>query len=171
MKHLLISIIFLLLSTLTFGSDNNSDNLTVSHTFNSGETISSSKMNENFQSIVEGLNQRILSLENKLNNLVNEDSFSQKENIIEVGNTRIISGFVDNYDKNTYSPDNPLRINFEEPFQNTPLIYLTGRGDSHNYVGGSDQDLWKGFCGLEYCSVSRAGGNGEELNYLIIGEK
>ena len=52
MKHLLSSITLLLLSTLAFGSDNNSENLTVPHTFNSGETISSSKMNENFQALI-----------------------------------------------------------------------------------------------------------------------
>lgn len=56
MKHLFIFITPLLLSTLALGSDNNSDNLTVPHTFNSGETISSSKMNENFEAVENHIN-------------------------------------------------------------------------------------------------------------------
>ena len=56
MKYIFLIIKILLLSNLAFGSDNNSDNLTVPHTFNSGETISSSKMNENFSNIYSILN-------------------------------------------------------------------------------------------------------------------
>ena len=63
-----------LLALHSHASDNISDNLSLPHTFNTGETISSNKMNENFQSIVEGLNQRILSIETKLNNLVIEEN-------------------------------------------------------------------------------------------------
>ena len=44
MKHLIISITLLLLSTLVFGSDNRS----APNVFSSGTTISSSQMNENF---------------------------------------------------------------------------------------------------------------------------
>ena len=45
-----------LLSMQAFATGNFSDNLTVPHTFASGETISSNKMNENFNKIFEELN-------------------------------------------------------------------------------------------------------------------
>ena len=73
MKHLLSSITLLLLSTLAFGSDNNSENLTVPHTFNSGETISSSKMNENFELIKNKLNQLLQTLKLVQNGKMNID--------------------------------------------------------------------------------------------------
>ena len=99
-----------------------------------------------------------------------EENNSQQENVIEIGKVRLIYGYIENYNNN-YSPDNPMKIYFEKSFTKTPLVYLTGRGDSHNYVGGSELDEWKGFCGLEYCSIARASGNGSKFNYLIIGEK
>ena len=40
----------------TYGTGSLSDNLTVLHTFSSGETISSVEMNENFDSIFDELN-------------------------------------------------------------------------------------------------------------------
>ena len=40
-------------------TDNLSDNLTIPHTFNSGETISSSKVNENFQALSGRINDLI----------------------------------------------------------------------------------------------------------------
>ena len=72
MKHLLSSITLLLLSTLAFGSDNNSDNLTLPHTFNSGETISSSKMNNNFNHLIrfiDNLTATIQNLEGRIKSL------------------------------------------------------------------------------------------------------
>ena len=52
MKHILSSITLLLLRTIAFGSDN----ITIPNTFNSGSTISSSQMNENFNELVNEIN-------------------------------------------------------------------------------------------------------------------
>ena len=48
--------VFSTLVMTAYGTGSLSDNLTVPHTFSSGETISSNKMNENFISIFEELN-------------------------------------------------------------------------------------------------------------------
>jgi len=68
MKHVL-AISLILLSTLSFATDNASDNLTLPHSFSSGETISSSKMNENFNQLINKIRQfedQISNLESKL---------------------------------------------------------------------------------------------------------
>ena len=53
MKKLVLTLIAgtVLSSTVLASTDNASDNFTIPHSFNSGETISSSKMNENFQAV------------------------------------------------------------------------------------------------------------------------
>ena len=56
MKYAL-AISLILLSTLSFATDNASDNLTLPHSFSAGETISSSKMNENFEALKQKLNE------------------------------------------------------------------------------------------------------------------
>ena len=55
MKNLLSAIISVIVfsSTVLATTDNSSDNFTIPHDFSSGETISSQKMNENFQAIQE----------------------------------------------------------------------------------------------------------------------
>ena len=54
MKNLLSAIISVIVfSSAGFAVDNSSDNFTIPHDFSSGETISSQKMNENFQAIQE----------------------------------------------------------------------------------------------------------------------
>jgi hypothetical protein len=67
MKHLILILIpVFLFSSAGFAVDNASDNLTLPHSFSSGETISSSKMNENFEAIQEHTNsiaQRVSGLE------------------------------------------------------------------------------------------------------------
>ena len=47
-KMLVLLIIIFFIFTLIQASDNSNDNITIPHTFNSGDTISSSKMNDNF---------------------------------------------------------------------------------------------------------------------------
>ena len=65
MKNLLSAIISVIVfSSAGFAVDNSSDNFTIPHDFSSGETISSQKMNENFNAIQELLNKLI-----QLNNL------------------------------------------------------------------------------------------------------
>ena len=68
MKHLiLILIAVFLFSSAGFAVDNASDNLTLPHTFSAGETISSSKMNENFQKLVDAFNQLLIINDLNLN--------------------------------------------------------------------------------------------------------
>ena len=56
MKNLLSAIISVIVfSSAGFAVDNSSDNFTIPHDFSSGETISSQKMNENFNAIQENL--------------------------------------------------------------------------------------------------------------------
>ena len=62
MKLILNLLILIFLNTFVFASDNISDNLTIPHTFNSGETISSSKMNENFKDISSFINSNLLKI-------------------------------------------------------------------------------------------------------------
>ena len=73
MNILLTSITLLLLSTLAFGSDN----ITIPNSFNSGSTISSSQMNENFNSITNFLNKNsdfhVYSNGNKIGKILNID--------------------------------------------------------------------------------------------------
>ena len=73
MKPLLSSITLLLLSTLAFGSDN----ITIPNSFNSGSTISSSQMNENFNAITNFLNKNsdfhVYSNGNKIGKILNID--------------------------------------------------------------------------------------------------
>ena len=58
MKNLLSAIISVIVfSSAGFAVDNSSDNFTIPHGFNSGETISSQKMNENFNAIQQKLNE------------------------------------------------------------------------------------------------------------------
>ena len=60
MKNLLSAIISVIVfSSAGFAVDNSSDNFTIPHDFSSGETISSQKMNENFQAIQELFNKLI----------------------------------------------------------------------------------------------------------------
>ena len=72
MKHVL-AISLILLSTLSFATDN----FTIPNAFNSGETISSQKMNENFQALKQKLNetQELLNKLIKLNDLVRETKY------------------------------------------------------------------------------------------------
>ena len=67
MRHLILILIpVFLFSSAGFAVDNASDNLTLPHSFSAGETISSSKMNENFEAIREHSNsiaQRVSGLE------------------------------------------------------------------------------------------------------------
>ena len=71
MKNLLSAIISVIVfSSAGFAVDNSSDNFTIPHNFSSGETISSQKMNENFNAIQELLNKLI-----KLNDLTVEFPF------------------------------------------------------------------------------------------------
>ena len=67
----------LVLSSAGFAVDNSSDNFTIPHDFSSGETISSQKMNENFNAIQENLRvtQELLNKLIKLNNLVQETKY------------------------------------------------------------------------------------------------
>ena len=58
MKNLLSAIISVIVfSSAGFAVDNSSDNFTIPHDFSSGETISSQKMNENFQALQQKLNE------------------------------------------------------------------------------------------------------------------
>ena len=59
MKNLILTIISAILfsSTVLATTDNSSDNFTIPNAFNSGETISSQKMNENFNAIQQKLNE------------------------------------------------------------------------------------------------------------------
>ena len=58
MKHLILTLIAVFLfSSAGFAVDNASDNLTLPHSFSAGETISSSKMNENFEALKQKLNE------------------------------------------------------------------------------------------------------------------
>ena len=75
MKNLLSAIISVIVfSSAGFAVDNSSDNFTIPHDFSSGETISSQKMNENFNAIQENLRatQELLNKLIKLNNLTVE---------------------------------------------------------------------------------------------------
>ena len=72
MKNLLSAIISVIVfSSAGFAVDNSSDNFTIPHDFSSGETISSQKMNENFNALQQKLNetQELLNKLIKLNNL------------------------------------------------------------------------------------------------------
>ena len=60
MKHLLSSLTLLLLSTLTFGSDNRS----APNVFSSGSTISSSQMNENFNFLASEIREKDVDCDN-----------------------------------------------------------------------------------------------------------
>ena len=78
MKNLLSAIISVIVfSSAGFAVDNSSDNFTIPHDFSSGETISSQKMNENFNAIQENLRatQELLNKLIKLNDLVQETNF------------------------------------------------------------------------------------------------
>jgi len=71
MKNLILTIISAILfsSTVLATTDNSSDNFTIPHGFSSGETISSSKMNENFNQLINKIRQfedQISNLESKL---------------------------------------------------------------------------------------------------------
>ena len=58
MKNLLSAIISVIVfSSAGFAVDNSSDNFTIPHDFSSGETISSQKMNENFNALQQKLNE------------------------------------------------------------------------------------------------------------------
>ena len=60
MKHILSSITLLFLSTLVYGSDNRS----APNVFSSGSTISSSKMNENFNFLASELREKSVYCDN-----------------------------------------------------------------------------------------------------------
>ena len=66
MKKILGLVVILgLLAIPAHASDNSSDNITIPNTFNSGATISSSQMNENFLKLVQKINE----LQTTINNL------------------------------------------------------------------------------------------------------
>jgi len=56
-KILCFSVMVVWLVLTVHASDNSSDNVTIPHTFNSGTTISSSQMNENFLKLVQKINE------------------------------------------------------------------------------------------------------------------
>ena len=58
MKKILgLLVMMVLLALPAYSSDNSTDNLTLPNTFNSGTTISSSQMNENFLKLVQKINE------------------------------------------------------------------------------------------------------------------
>ena len=108
MKKLILTIASVLLfSSAVFATDN----FTIPNAFNSGETISSQKMNENFNLI-----------ENKINNLIgNQQNTSSGQNWVRLGNIQIVSG----------QEYNVSIVNFEMPFGEP--AHLTGNCSNSSY--------------------------------------
>ena len=97
MKHLILILIpVFLFSSAGFAVDNASDNLTLPHSFSSGETISSSKMNENFEAIAEKINSET-----------------------QIGNSETQNG------KLTLQNPGEVTINFNQAFSNPPIVNVT----------------------------------------------
>ena len=116
MKKILgLVVIILILVFPVSGSDNLSDNLTIPNTFNYGETISSSKINENFQILADRMS-----------------------SLIEIGNGSIVIGNFQIISTVVYNTDT---VNFKYPFKDQVdadyRCYFVGGGSSG---GGTNID-------------------------------
>ena len=94
------------------GSDNLSDNLTIPNTFNYGETISSSKINENFQILADRMN-----------------------SLIEIGNGSIVIGNFQIISKVVYNTDT---VNFKYPFRDQINANYNCQSDGSSSSGGTN---------------------------------
>ena len=146
---LIFFILFFYYGARIVASDNISDNLTLPHTFNSGETISSSKMNENF---------------NKITNLL--DNISKRIPQILIGTTGqiilqmddilIISGKVS-------SSVHEQEFQFDMNFSEIPYMTVTSEDSLQEHslknITNNSFKIWK--------SIT----NYREFNFIAIGKK
>ena len=125
------------------------DNLTIPNTFNSGETISSSKINENFQTITQGFNK------NQTNKLG-----ANGQNIIDIGNTRIITGTI-------RMNSGSVKLNYDDPFIEVYSANATWKESTgFAYVLWASSDTNSLTIGItENSSPSK------DVNYIVIGKK
>ena len=152
MKIFISLIIYLNLVSISLATDNASDNFTIPHTFNSGETISSNAMNENFSSIVEQINS--LKINVYSNNEILGQFFGFKESNILLKNSKgflismTMSGEITDYN-NMYDTVNSSGF--------IQKYYLTSDCSGNtlgrfskllpnqifiNWIGGGNVELW-----------------------------
>ena len=118
MKHLLISITLLLLSIQAFGSDNRS----APNVFSSGSTISSSKMNENFN---------FLASEIREKNVYCNNGETITDAINEGYNSITIYGTCDSTFMVYMIDPSPFDMNFSD-LPHKPLSHLIIKGGEDN---------------------------------------
>jgi len=164
MKLLNLTIISIfLLSSAVFATDNTSF-----HVFNSGETISSSKMNENFQrtqTTMDNVDTRFKSVEDnitQLNQQISSLEIVEDQNSIIIGNTKIIWGIA----ITQMTDKNFATIYFTIPFSSEPSISVVTRNE--NNLEGYYYD-YNAICNINQCKIYSSTYNNIEYYYTIIG--
>ena len=130
MKHtLLILISFILILSQVYGTETFTDNLTIPHTFSSGETISSQKMNDNFNELLKILNRlkAINNVKNWADEIVILDSYSTDETvkIAKKNGAKVFFRKFDNFSNQRKYAFRELPINGEWIFVLDADEYLT----------------------------------------------